>query len=133
MANDQEIKQMHQAKIQRWDNSSLGAQIGGLLHDAVALTIADYGYALKSSGRPSLEKQVKIWLDILYKISEEKKFEIINPQKAKIEELKDWVKKMDSGEIQKEKQQILETEARIERSKIDEVVDEVHQSEELGK
>lgn len=32
---------MHEAKVQRWDNNSLSAQIGGLMHDAVAIAIAE--------------------------------------------------------------------------------------------
>ncbi len=63
---------------QEWEKirfrNNLGPQIGGLLHDAVALTIADF----EKENAPGAisEVDVKQWLNTLYKIAEAKKTEL---------------------------------------------------------
>jgi len=59
-----EIRKLHEAKVKRWDNSSLGAQIGGITHDAVAIAIAE---------KKITKANIKKWIDILYDLAEEKK------------------------------------------------------------
>ena len=71
---------------QEWNKirftNNLGPQIGGLLHDAVALAIAEK----KSTSSEELKKDVKFWLDTLYEISEAKKKELTTPQLVTDEE-----------------------------------------------
>ena len=59
---------------QEWDaikfKNNLGPQIGGLLHDAVALTIAHRG---ENATIDTSLKATKVFLNELYKIAEEKK------------------------------------------------------------
>lgn len=65
------IEEMYDNKMKRWDNSSLGAQIGGLIHDAVAIGI----YAKDVSSQ-----NLKAILDMLYDIAETKKKELTTIQ-----------------------------------------------------
>lgn len=74
---DQRIEEMHNNKIKRWDNSSLSAQLGGLIHDAVALTIAILGQEKKSlATRDDYQEEIKMWIDWLYNFEEAKKEEL---------------------------------------------------------
>ena len=70
---------------QEWNKirftNNLGPQIGGLLHDAVALAIAEY----KNKKAP-LKKSVEFWLNTLYLIAEAKKKELTTPQPLTDEE-----------------------------------------------
>ena len=61
--NDQ-IKKMHEAKIQRWDNAGLSAQIGGLLHDSIALVIAE---------KKIKPERIAYWLTTLREIADKEK------------------------------------------------------------
>ncbi len=74
MTKEQSIEQMHKAKIQRMDNSSLGAMVGGILHDAVALTIAKLSKEKESlATNDDYQKEISFWLDWLFKLSQDKK------------------------------------------------------------
>lgn len=53
--------------------NNLGPQIGGLLHDAVALTIA---FNKNKPGTTPISNDIKDWLDYLYEIAEAKKKEL---------------------------------------------------------
>lgn len=88
---------------EQWDKikfkNNLGPQIGGLLHDAVALTIAEVApKCLDGNGQ-----RVKYWLDILYEIAENKKAELLKPKPVKplnekkaVKMGKDWQKKQEA-------------------------------------
>jgi len=58
-------------KIKAWEKKDLGAQIGGLIHDAVALTVAE---------KKLKPERIKFWLNTLYNISESKKTELTAPK-----------------------------------------------------
>ncbi len=70
--------------------NSLGPQIGGLLHDAVALTI-------KFNDKKKVYEDIKNWLDDLYEIAESKKAEI-----TKIEPVSDEAAKKAGEKFQKD-------------------------------
>jgi hypothetical protein len=86
MATDKEIKNMHDAKIQRWDNSGVSAQIGGLLHDVINIITSDNYPPIDDPKKTA--KEIKEWLDILYEIMEDKKNKINEVQKTKLIEKK---------------------------------------------
>lgn len=73
MPTPKEWEQIRQEKQARIDKQGLGAQIGGLLHDAVALVIAG---GVKDKSFSEVSKVIKEWLDLLYDISEAKKVEL---------------------------------------------------------
>jgi len=71
-----------------WDKikfkNNLGPQIGGLIHDAVALTIAEgkkeeYDYEV-------MKNRVKYWLNNLYEIAENKKKELTEIKPVSMED-----------------------------------------------
>ena len=72
--DDKTIRKLHQDKVQRWDNSSVGAAVGGIMHDAVAVAIAKLNQEKASLiTREDYEEEIKFWLDKLYKIAQDKK------------------------------------------------------------
>jgi hypothetical protein len=98
MATDKEIKNMHDAKIQRWDNAGISAQIGGIMHDVINIITSDNYPPIDDTKKTA--KEIKEWLDILYEIMEDKKYEINGFQRPKpideneaIEETIRWQKK----------------------------------------
>ena len=60
--------------------NSLGPQIGGLLHDAVALAVAFKGKFKYPSDKTTTEDEIKYWLNTLYEIAENKKRNIAMSQ-----------------------------------------------------
>jgi len=92
-----EIKAMFNQKIQRWDKSAVGAQIGGLLHDSSALAIA-YMKNRPDFTPEEIMGKVMWFLDALYEIAEAKKLDIITPKPIDLEKAEkmgdEWVEKM---------------------------------------
>ena len=93
---------------QEWEKiraqNSLGPQIGGLIHDAVALQVAFLNKITDSEWnvdnvdeiRKMTKDNIEYWLDTLYEIAENKKAEITTPKPVdltKAEELGDKWKK----------------------------------------
>lgn len=58
--------------------NSLGPQIGGLLHDAVALAVVELNKCkdIKEIQKIDVKNHIKNWLDALYDIAEAKKKEL---------------------------------------------------------
>ena len=103
MATDKEIKQMHKAKVQRWDNQSIGAMVGGLMHDAVAIAVPKLLKEKASlNTKEDYQKEVEFWLDWLIQLSQEKKDYLSipvvegEPELVPIEEPMPEVKQWDS-------------------------------------
>ena len=62
----------------------LGPQIGGLLHDAVALTISE-----KNIGKEGIIAHIEYWLDTLYDIAEQKKEAVLKEKLNEVLETED--------------------------------------------
>jgi hypothetical protein len=67
-----------------WDKinfkNNLGPQIGGILHDSVAIVVAEINNSTAETEKWSaerVEKDIKYWLDILYKLAEAKKEDLL--------------------------------------------------------
>jgi len=67
---DKEIKQLHQAKVQRWDKNSESAKFGGYSHDAVNLAAATLTKA-ELKNRKKLKEFLTDRIKIFYEIYEE--------------------------------------------------------------
>ena len=65
--------------------NSLGPQIGGLTHDAVALTIAG---GVKGKTFTAVQKDIREWLNRLYEIAELKKDKITTPKPVSKKDIK---------------------------------------------
>lgn len=67
---DKKIEEMHKAKVQRWDNSSLSAQIGGLMHDVIQIVLFK---AKKTDSKEKILKEITFWLSALREVSDAEK------------------------------------------------------------
>jgi hypothetical protein len=70
------IEQMHEAKIQRYDNGAIGAQIGGLMHDAVTIVMRfTPGFTAKTDKERNklILKDIAYWLHELREIADKEK------------------------------------------------------------
>ena len=103
-SNDKKIEAMHKAKLKRWDNSSLGAQVGGLIHDAVALAIAT---------KKVDPADIKHYLDMLYIIAENKKEEVSAPSEV------DWDKAQKATE--EFNRRVKESEKRLKQDQLEDI------------
>lgn len=70
---------------QEWDKikfqNNLGPQIGGLLHDAVAIIVAEINNkCLDCENGTLMVERIEFWLEKLYDIAEAKKTELTTPQ-----------------------------------------------------
>ena len=106
MANPKTDEEWNQIRFQ----NSLGPQIGGLIHDAVALTIAIINKASLEGLTKDTDKKVeeinnliKGWLDTLYEIAENKKAELTEVKPIDIKKAekqgKDWKVNMAKHEM----------------------------------
>ena len=92
MATDYQIKQMHQAKIQRYDKSSEGAKFGGFMHDAVRLIVKE-GKSFKQ-----IENELVDIIKMLYRVEERVHFpEPIDTDKA-VKMGNDWKERIQEEE-----------------------------------
>lgn len=73
------IEKMHKDKVRRWDNNSLSASIGGLMHDTIALVIA-----MGAKDVEQVKKDVVFWLHELREIAEAEK----EPKPLTMEQIK---------------------------------------------
>jgi nitrogenase molybdenum-iron protein alpha/beta subunit len=95
---EQNIKKMHEAKIERMDKSGLSAQIGGLMHDAVNLVIAEKNITITP-------ERITYWLTTLRKIADaEKEPKQIDYDAIRLGEAwqKNYNKECELAEIKKE-------------------------------
>ena len=102
MTNEKQIIKMHEAKLKRYDNAGLSAQIGGLLHDSIALVIAE---------KKINPKQIAYWLHTLREIADKEKEPKYNG--TSVAENEEWQKEYN------------------EKSKLDEVKVVLEESEKL--
>ena len=112
---DNEIKAMFNKKIQRWDNSAVGAQIGGLLHDSTTLL---------AHGMEPTKKNIEVvgkWLTALYEIAEEKKLDIITPKPIDLKKAQELGDKWKAGLATEEGSYM----ARMKEQEIDEANEEI--------
>lgn len=70
--NDQ-IKKMHEAKLQRWDNAGLSAQIGGLMHDATQIVIARLGKKIVDKNITEIMNEIGETLNKLREVADAEK------------------------------------------------------------
>ena len=91
---------------QEWEKirfqNSLGPQIGGLIHDAVALAIA-VREQHKGYKDYDISADVKIYLDTLYKIAENKKAEITTPKPVDLEKAEELGEQWKKDRIEAER------------------------------
>lgn len=86
--------------------NSLGPQIGGLIHDAVA--ISTQLYTRDAFNRDGFKDDIQYWLDTLYEIAEQKKSQILKDQEPKplteedFKRAKEKYEKIEEVERQKE-------------------------------
>ena len=93
---------------QEWEKiraqNSLGPQIGGLIKQAVDLAIAERKYVEKGEAFvDDMETRISYWLDILYKISENKKAEITTPKPVDLDKAEALGDKWKKGRIEEER------------------------------
>ena len=84
--NNKTDKEWEQIKFK----NNLGPQIGGLLHDAVALVIAEIknGKVIEQGDElHDVRERIEHWVDVLYEIAEDKKKELTATQPKKDEEV----------------------------------------------
>ena len=97
-----------QKSDQEWEKiraqNSLGPQIGGLIKQAVDLAIAERKDVEKGEAFvDDMETRISYWLDILYKISENKKAEITTPKPVDLEKAEELGDKWKKDRIEAER------------------------------
>ena len=101
--------------------NSLGPQIGGLIHDAVALTIA-----YKDVPGVTPQVAVKRWLDTLYEIAEQKKAELTEVKPLDVDKAVDLGKKWKAGYDKESKQEEINSELQAVSDKEREAQDKIN-------
>jgi hypothetical protein len=117
-----------------WDKikfeNSLGPQIGGLIHDAVAIVVAEVksGKVMEQGDElHDVRERIEHWLSVLYEIAEQKKEQILKDQEPKPLTKQDVINASKMGE------QVLKTEEIHQEQEIDAVNDELNKEAEENK